>query len=267
MRHAEIRERMGRSQGVMSFAPKFEERKQDETLKRERCARRDTWDLAKDVYKLKKDEQYIVLCYHACLMPAHFFEKFAHDFGASLHMLRKRDLRSGELETRRSKNPITVVTTSGEVQTNEKAQIYVHDLDLFDTVHLLEDTIAVLKEHGYTHQWDNGQKQHLFKDGNKILCKTENYVPLMVTGLISNSSTDSTSTSLPQDYSVHPAKFQRNEEAAGNCSDGFHEGLEEITDSLEDAEVTTPANPSHDADLKRPMQDAPKKHNIETHLP
>ena len=36
------------------WAPKCEEKPQDETLKRERCARRDAWEVAKDVYKLKK---------------------------------------------------------------------------------------------------------------------------------------------------------------------------------------------------------------------
>ena len=44
---------------------------------------------------------------------------------------------------RRSKNPI-VVTASGEVQTNEVAPVYVHDLHLFVTVQLHEDTPAVL---------------------------------------------------------------------------------------------------------------------------
>ena len=38
-------------------APNFEKRTQDETLKQERCARREAWDLAKDVCKLKKRGQ------------------------------------------------------------------------------------------------------------------------------------------------------------------------------------------------------------------
>ena len=49
-----------------------------------------------------------------------------------------------------------MVLASGEVQTNEEAQENVYDLDLFVTVQLLEDTLAVLslgklcEEHGYT---------------------------------------------------------------------------------------------------------------------
>ena len=37
----------------------------------------------------------------------------------------------------------TVVTATGEVQTNEEAQVFVHDLGLIVTVHLLEETSAV----------------------------------------------------------------------------------------------------------------------------
>ena len=43
-----------RTQERNPWAPIFEERTQDETLKQERCARRDDWELAKDVYTLKK---------------------------------------------------------------------------------------------------------------------------------------------------------------------------------------------------------------------
>ena len=76
-----------------------------------------------------------------------------------------------------------MVTANGEVQTNEEARAYAHDLHLFVTVQSLEDTPAVLsgiklcEEHGYTHEWANGEKPHLTKDGKNILCKTENHVP------------------------------------------------------------------------------------------
>ena len=35
-----------------------------------------------------------------------------------------------------------VVTANGEVQTNEEAQVFVHDLELFVTVQILDDTPA-----------------------------------------------------------------------------------------------------------------------------
>ena len=47
---------------------------------------------------------------------------FVVDLGASMHMLSKKDLSSDEMDTlRRSRNPTTVVTANGEVQTNEEA--------------------------------------------------------------------------------------------------------------------------------------------------
>ena len=69
---------------------------------------------------------------------------------------------------------------NGEVQTNEEAQVYVHDLDLFVTV-LLDEKPAVLslgklcEDHGYSYEWASGQKPHRTKQGKNILCKTESF--------------------------------------------------------------------------------------------
>ena len=123
---------------------------QDETLKQERCARRDAWDLAKDVYKLKKKEKIHSTLAEAWVMLAPSStspeeREFVTDSGLSMHVLSKMGLSSGELETlRRCRNHMTVVTANGEVQTNEEAQVHVRDLHLFVTVQLLEDTPAVL---------------------------------------------------------------------------------------------------------------------------
>ena len=68
MRHAKIGESKGPSQGSglctksvpqerIPWAPKFEERTQDETLEQDRCARRHAWEVAKDVYKLKEESK------------------------------------------------------------------------------------------------------------------------------------------------------------------------------------------------------------------
>ena len=85
-----------------------------------------------------------------------------------MHMLSMKYKSSGELETlRNSRNPTTAVTANEEVHTNDEAQVYVHDLDLFVTVQLLEDTPAVFplgklcQEHGYAYEWTSGQKPHL----------------------------------------------------------------------------------------------------------
>ena len=112
----------------------------------------------------------------------------------------KRIFCSDEMETlRRSRNPTTVVTISGEVQTNEEAVVNVHDLDLFVTVQILDEVLSLGKlceEHEFSKKWASGQKPHLTEQGKNILCKTENGVPLVVPGLSSNSGTSSSSASM-----------------------------------------------------------------------
>ena len=56
----------------------------------------------------------------------------------------------------RTRNTTTVITANGEVQTNEEAQEFVHDVDLFLKVQIIDDTPAVpslgklCEEHGDT---------------------------------------------------------------------------------------------------------------------
>ena len=77
----------------------------------------------------------------------------------------KARLREFALDSARI--PTTVVRSNGQVQTNEEAQVYAHDLDLFVTVQMLDDTLAVLslgklcEEHGYSYEWASGQSPHL----------------------------------------------------------------------------------------------------------
>ena len=77
--------------------------------------------------------------------------------------------------------------------------MYVKELDIFLTMKVLDNTPAVLSlgklcdENGYSYEWINGQKPHLIKDGIRIICNTENFVPIVVPGL-SNSSSGSSST-------------------------------------------------------------------------
>ena len=119
-----------------------------------------------------------------------------------MHVVSKKDLNSAWLETMRtSRNPTTLMTANGEVQTREEATVYVKELDLFVTVMLLEETPAVLslgklyEDHGYTYHWISGQEPHLTKNGKKIKCKKSNYVPFVVPGLSTSSSTSSSLTS------------------------------------------------------------------------
>ena len=184
------------------WAPKFEERTQNETVRQERCARGAAWNLAKDVCELKKESQDTFYSpAKAWVMPAPSSKKpkercsVVIDSGASMHVSSKKDLSSRELETlKRSRTTITVVTANCEVQTNEEAQVYLHDLHIFVTVQLLQDTPAVLslgklcKELGYTYEWPSGREPRLTENGKQTFCKTENFVPLLVPGLSSSST-------------------------------------------------------------------------------
>ena len=157
--------------------PKFEDRSKEETERQEQGAREAAWKLAKSVVNLKEQERatFFSPSENRCLLASILKPEeldFVVDSGAS---------------------PTIVIAANGEVQTHEEATVYVKDLDVFLTMKVLENTPAVLSlgklcdENGYSYEWINGQKPHLIKDGIRIICNTENFVPTVVPGL-SNSS-------------------------------------------------------------------------------
>ena len=92
--------------------------------------------------------------------------EFVVDSGSSMHVVSKKDFNRAELETVRiSKNPTMLVTANGEVLAREEATVYVRELDLFVTVMLLENTLAVLslgkicEEFACSYHWTSGQKR------------------------------------------------------------------------------------------------------------
>ena len=132
-------------------APRFEERSQEDTLQQERGARKVAWKLAKIFFMLKNlDKATIYSPVEARAVPAPTSllpeeREFVVNSGASVHMLSKKDLSSDEKDTvKRSRHPTVVTTANGEVQTFEEAQMDVHDLGLFVTVQLLDETPAFL---------------------------------------------------------------------------------------------------------------------------
>ena len=58
-----------------------------------------------------------------------------------------------------------------------------------------------------------------------------------------------------------------NELAAENCWRDILEWLDKVTENLEDTEVPTAANISHDSDPEHPSKVASRKHSIYTHVP
>ena len=192
-------------------APRFEERTEDETLQQERCARKVAWHLAKSVYKLKNVDKgtFFSRIEIKGNAGAHFKipeeREFLVDSGALMQVLSNKDLSSEEVETlRRPRIPTSMLTANGEVQTNEEAQVFVHDIDIFVTVQVLDHTPAVLSlgKHGYS--YEPAVKNH------------------GLTKLSPSSGTSSSSASTPQDLSStssSAAAEQRDEPAPGNWSD------------------------------------------------
>ena len=134
--------------------------------------------------------------------------EFVVDSGASMHMISREDLNSAEMDTlTKSCSPMVVITANGEVQTNEEATVCVKELDVFLTMKVLEDTPAVFwlgklcDEHGYSYEWINGQKTHFIKNGVRMQCTTENFVPIVILGLSKSSS-----SSLPSSTSIAPSR-------------------------------------------------------------
>ena len=196
-------------------APKFENRSQEETEWQEQGAREAAWKLAKNVFKLKEHQRATFLSFpeNRCL-PASTLKpeerELVVDSGASMHMISKKDLSKAEMDTlTKSCSPTVVITANGEVQMHEEATVYVKELDIFLTMKVLENTPAVLSlgklcdENGYSYEWINGQKPHLIKDGIRITCNTENFVPIVVPGLTSSSSASSSTLRTPMKQESH----------------------------------------------------------------
>ena len=80
---------------------------------------------------------------------------------------------------------------------------------IYSFMKVLENTPAVLSlgklcdENGYSYEWINGQKPHLIKDGIRIICNTENFVPDVVPGLSSSSSGSSSTSKTPSKQESH----------------------------------------------------------------
>ena len=196
-------------------APKFDDRSQEETEWQEQGAREAAWKLAKNVFKLKEHERaaFFSSPENRCLPASNLKpeeREFVVDSGASMHMISKKDLSKAEMDTlTKSCSPTIVITANGEVQTHEEAIVYVKELDIFLTMKVLEKTPAVLSlgtlcdENGYSYEWINGQKPHLIKNGIRIICNTENFVPIVVPGLTSSSSTSSSSLRTPRKQENH----------------------------------------------------------------
>ena len=53
------------------------------------------------------------------------------------------------------------------------------------------------------YEWIHGQKPHLIKDGIRIICNTENFVPIVIPGLSRSSSGSSSTSKTPMRQESH----------------------------------------------------------------
>ena len=160
------------------------------------------------------------------------------DSGASMHMISKKDLSEAEMDTlTKSCSPTIVITANGEVQTQEEAIVYVKELGMFLTMKVLENTPAVLSlgrlcdENGYSYEWINGQKPHLIKDGIRIICNTENFVPIVVPGLSSSSSGSSSTSRTPIRQESHSSSSSSSSPSSPTVGDVSVREKEDVTNS------------------------------------
>ena len=122
-------------------------------------------------------------------------------------MISIEDLSDAQMDILTKSCSLTIViTANGQVQTHEEATVYVKELNIFLTMKVFKNTPAVLSlgklcdENGYSYEWINGQKPHLIKNGIRIPCNTENFVPIVVPGLSTSSS-----SSFPSSTSMTPS--------------------------------------------------------------
>ena len=181
----------------------------------EQGAREAAWKLAKNVLKVKEHQRATFFSpSENRWLPASNLKleerEFVVDSGASMHLISKKDLSDAEMDTlTKSCSPTIVITANGEVQTHEEAIVCVKELGIFLTMKVLDNTPAVLSlgklcdENGYSCEWINGQKPHLIKDGIRIICNTENFVPIEVPGLSSSSSGSSSTLRTPLKQESH----------------------------------------------------------------
>ena len=102
---------------------------------------------------------------------------------------------------------------------------------------VLDNTPAVLSlgklcdENGYSYEWINGQKPHLIKDGIRIICNTENFVPIVVPGLSSSSSASSSASRTPIKQESHSSSSSWSSPSSPTVGDLSVREREDVTNS------------------------------------
>ena len=278
--HIKIRKRKGPSRDVTQkcephernpCASKFTERTQEETMHQERFPRGVTWGLTKSVYKLKNTNKAtcsLLLKPGQRRRPTSKYpneQEFVIDYGASVHMLSKHFFFA-QTKWRLCGDPGPPQPTE-KVQTNEEAQVYVHDLDLFVTVLTLDDTSAKYakrKTSCLLLPLDCRQILVLVRPLNLHRRTRQVHLQVQHQSAVTNSHQET--GAIHQKLKTKIKKKDINRASDDRLRD-LPEWLEEITENLGDTEVPAPAHISHDSDSERPTKVTLMKHSVYTHLP
>ena len=86
-------------------------------------------------------------------------------------------------------------------------------------------------KNGYSYEWINGQKPHLIKDGIRIICNTENFVPFVVPGLSSSSSGSSSTLRTPMKQESRSSSSSSSLSSSPTVGDLSVREREDVTDS------------------------------------
>ena len=163
---------------------------------------------AEHIYKLRNaDKATFYSSNEAKVMPAPTStspeeREFVVDSGATVHMMSKKDLSSDQLDTplwclqamvkciqtRKHKFSFTTSISSWQCYYSKKRLLFCRLENSAKTTDILVCGSAV-KNHGWPKEWKT------------IICKTDNFVPLVVPGLSTSSMSNSSSTSPAQERS------------------------------------------------------------------
>ena len=142
-------------------APGFEEQPPSR-LYQQRCVE---WE---KICKLKGEDNYVLFFCEGVRNTED--RMFIVDSGASMHNAEQGEFRSDTMDTlRRSKNPTC------DLPRPVAAQVFVHDLDVFATVQLLDETTAILLLHqlcskrGYSYERKTSKLHNWPKMGRQLL--------------------------------------------------------------------------------------------------
>ena len=90
---------------------------------------------------------------------------------------------------------------------------------------LFSHSEKLCEDHGSSFEWTTGQEPQLIKDGRRIKCNTANYVPIIVPGLSTSSSSSVTPTSPASVWqeAVHPASTRSESSSSAVWGSPSHE--------------------------------------------